>query len=65
MDYNYLFDDKWVMEVWHNFSFIMLLAPGLIAVILKLIAKYNPNVPTDTIMELVQRIFTKPGSKKE
>ncbi|PKN20871.1 MAG: hypothetical protein CVU71_03580 [Deltaproteobacteria bacterium HGW-Deltaproteobacteria-6] len=63
MDFQYIFDDKWWMWVWHNFSFVMLLIPSIAATILKLIAIRHPEVPTDTIMELFRKICAKPGEK--
>jgi hypothetical protein len=65
MDWTFYLDDKWWLWLWHNFSFTMLMIPGIIAAILKIIAMRHPGVPCDGIMELIRVIFTKPGTVTE
>jgi len=62
MDFKYYLDDAWWMWLWHNFSFLMIMIPSLIAAILKLIAIRHPEVPCNGIMQLVSVIFKKPGN---
>lgn len=61
-DWDRYLSDQWWMWVWHNFSFTMIMIPGIAAAVLKIIAVRHPNVPCDGIMELFRVIFTKPGT---
>ena len=60
--YDYLFDDKFWMWLWHNFSISMVMIPAIFGALLKLVAKIHPEVPTDEIMDLIKVVFAKPGS---
>ena len=59
--YDYLFDDKFWLWLWHTFSISMVMIPAIFGAFLKLVAKVRPDVPTDEIMDLIRIVFAKPG----
>lgn len=65
MSFQYYLDDQWWMFIWHNFSFMMVIIPSLLASVVKLIAKIHPDVPSNEIIDLIKTVFTKPGEKAE
>lgn len=64
-EWGFYLDDRWWFWLWDNFSITLLMIPGIAAAVLKMIAKINPQVPTDSILELIKVVFTRPGRGKE
>ena len=65
MDFVYYLGDQWFLSVWHNFSILLFMISGIMTGIVKLIAKVHPNVPTNTILELIRIVFTNPVKIKK
>jgi len=61
MDFTYYLDDKWWLWLWHHFSFIMVMIPSAVGIVLKIVAVKHPDVPTDKIIDLFKLICRRPG----
>ena len=61
MDFTYYGDNRWFYWLWNNFGILLIMASGVIYKVLDIIAVINPNIPTNTIKELFQTVFTAPG----
>lgn len=58
----FLTNDWWVY-VWENYSLTILGVPIFFSFFLKLLAVFNPNVPSDKIIELFEDYWPKGKNK--
>jgi hypothetical protein len=60
-----IFTNVWMLNIWNNYSIFMLCIFSAIVFILKLIAIFNPNIPSDAIIDLMRRTFKVNGKDVE
>ena len=54
--------NDWCVWIWNNYSIVITAIPTVIGFGLKLVAIFNPNTPSDKIIDLVKQYW--PAGKK-
>jgi len=54
-----IFSNEWMKWVWDNYSIAIIVFPSVVAFGLKLMAVFNPRIPSDRIIDLFKQYWPK------
>jgi len=53
--------NDWMVWLWNTYSMVILCVPSAVAFILKMVALWNPNIPSDKVIDLLKEYWPKKG----
>lgn len=51
--------NEWMIWFWNTYNMALMLVPSVAAFILKLVALFNPRIPSDKVIDLIKEYWPK------